>query len=321
MPNTALHTVIAHLRDLAERSLATAALPPDARLREMRRLLNEYFHADPSILQLRAHPEPVLAAGLRCEWLVAPESDPERRLLYIHGGSWMKGGLDSHRTLAARIAEVTASSVLVVDYRLAPEHPFPAGLEDCLAAYDWMREHGPRGRAAARETWIAGDSAGGNLALAALLARKQRGESLPEGAIGLSAVTDFTASGESMLTRAEQDPLLKPDAIAFCAKYYLQGRCDLTDPLASPLFGELAGLPPLLLQVGEAEVLLDDSRRFADSAREAGVPVSLSVWPEMPHVFQGFAPFLPPAVQALDEIGRFVLTERSSRRPPARLRR
>jgi acetyl esterase/lipase len=306
MPNKPLQTVLAHLRDLAERSLATAALAPEARLREMRRLLNEYFQADPSILLLRARPEPVVAAGLPGEWLMAPASDPDCRLLYLHGGSWMKGGLDSHRTLAAWIADVSGASVLVVDYRLAPEHPFPAGLEDCLAAYAWMRDHGPRGRGAASEMWIAGDSAGGNLTLASLLALKQRGEELPEGAIALSAVTDFTASGESMRTRAERDPILKPDALAFCAKYYLQGRCDLKDPLASPLFGDLAGLPRLLLQVGEAETLLDDSRRFADAAREAEVPVQLSVWPDMPHVFQGFAPFLPQAVDALDEVARFV---------------
>jgi acetyl esterase/lipase len=248
------------------------------------------------------------AAGVPCEWLLAAGADPDRRLLYIHGGGWTAGGLDSHRPLSARISVATGCSVLAVDYRLAPEHPFPAGLEDCVATVQWLRANGPNGAASARSLFVAGDSAGGNLTFATLLACKERGIALPNAAIPISAATDFGATGASFQTRAERDPLLAggPDAIRLIGQIYLQGKADPLSPLASPLYGDLRGLPPLLIQVGDAEVLLDDSTRIAERAKQAGVDVTLEVWPEMPHVFQAFAPFLPEATQAIEHIGAFV---------------
>jgi monoterpene epsilon-lactone hydrolase len=303
---TPLQQVVAHLRRLAERTTAVGQLPADQRMRVLRDVVDQYFHADPSVLTLCAQPRSITVGERRCEWLLPAGGDPDRRLLYIHGGSWMKGGLDSHRTLAARIAEATKCSVLTLDYRLAPEHPFPAGLEDCVTTYLWMRQHGPHGPAAAGRTLIAGDSAGGNLTLASLLALKDRRYPLPDAAIALSPATDFTAGGESIKTRAEQDPILTAAGLDNCAKVYLRGRVERTNPLASPLFGDLAGLPPLLIQVGDAEILLDDSRRFAEVARSADVDVTLQVWPHMPHVFQGFAPLLPEALEAMERIREFV---------------
>jgi monoterpene epsilon-lactone hydrolase len=306
MASPQLDSVIRHLRHLAARALEATALPPEKCLATLRQLLNEYANVDPGVLEVVARVQPLLVGNRPCEWLVGEESPPERRLLYLHGGSWTKGGLDSHRALSARLARATRCSVLAIEYRLAPEHPFPAGLEDCIASYLWMREKGPEGPTQASHTFIAGDSAGGNLTLATLLALKERNQPLPTGAIALSPATDFTGSGESMRTRVDADPLLKPEGIALCAAAYLQQGENLRLPLASPLFGDLKGLPPLLLQVGDAEILRDDSCRFADRARAVGVKVELEVWPEMPHVFQAFAPFLPEAREAIAHIGAFV---------------
>jgi epsilon-lactone hydrolase len=273
-----------------------------------RRLVDRYGDVDPSVRVFDAEVRKVDAAGVPCEWLLARGSDPDSRLLYIHGGGWTAGGLESHRPLSARLAAATGCAVLAVDYRLAPEHAFPAGLDDCLAAYGWLRANGPRGAAPAASLFVAGDSAGGNLTLALLLALKQRGLPLPNAAVPVSPATDFTASGESWRTRATADPILTmgADGIRMLANVYLQGRALPEDPLASPLFGDFRGLPPLLFHVGDAEVLLDDSVRAAEKAKKAGVDVTLEVWPEMPHVWHAFAPFLPEATRAIERIGAFV---------------
>jgi len=300
-----LKTVISHLHGLAAR---TAQAGATADITANRRIVDEYADVDPSVRRFDADVRRIEVEGVPCEWLRARGADPDRRLLYIHGGGWTAGGLDSHRPLSARISEATGCAVLAVDYRLAPEHPFPAGFDDCVAAYRWLRENGPEGARAARSVFVAGDSAGGNLTLALLLGLKQRGLPLPDAAIPISPATDFLATGDSYRTRAESDPIIKggPDAIRLLAAAYLQGRAKPDDPLASPLHGDFAGLPPLLVQVGDAEVLLDDSTRVAEKARKAGVDVTLEVWPEMPHVWHAFAPFLPEASEAIEHIGAFV---------------
>jgi len=302
MASPQLARVIEHLRDMSaqgERSTEIA---------DHRRRIEEYGDVDPSVHRFEAEARPVSVGGVPCEWLLAAGVDPERRLLYIHGGGWTGGSLDSHRPLSARISAATGCAVLAVGYRLAPEHPYPAGLGDCIAAYRWLREHGPNGASSARSLFVAGDSAGGNLTLALLLALKQRGLPLPNAAIPISPTTDFLATGESWRTRAAVDPVLTtgPEAIRGLALVYLQGRAQPDDPLASPLYGDFRDLPPLLLHVGDAEVLLDDSTRVAEKARAAGVDVTLEVWPEMPHVWHAFAPFLPEASQAIERIGTFV---------------
>jgi acetyl esterase/lipase len=301
MASRELARVIEHLRGIAARGERSD-------IAEYRRRVEDNGDVDPSVHRLEAEPQRVVADGVPCEWLLAKGADPGRRLLYLHGGGWTAGSLDSHRPLSARIAAATGCAVLAVDYRLAPEHPFPAGLDDCVAAYDWLRAHGPAGAAPARSVFVAGDSAGGNLTLALLLALKQRGLPLPNAAIPISPATDFLATGDSYRTRAAVDPVLTdgPDAIRVLSAIYLQGRAKPEEPLVSPLYGDFRGLPPLLLHVGDAEVLLDDSTRVAEKARAAGVDVTLEVWPEMPHVWHAFAPFLPEASQAIERIGAFV---------------
>jgi acetyl esterase/lipase len=268
----------------------------------------DYAKVHPSTQEVVAEVRRIDLAGVACEWLLAKGADPDRRLLYIHGGGWTAGNLDSHRPLSARISQAAGAAVLAVHYRLAPEQPFPSGLDDCVHALRWLRANGPSGPAPARALFVAGDSAGGNLTLATLLACKERGFPLPNGAIPISAATDFSAAGESFRTRAALDPIIpaNPEAIRALGPVYTQGRADPLSPLCSPLNGDLRGLPPLLVQVGDAEVLLDDSTRFAAKAKAAGVDVTLRVYPEMPHVWHLFAPFLPEASAAIEEIGAFV---------------
>ena len=302
MASPQLTRVIEHLRGLAAQTAQAGDVAAN------RRIVDGYGDVDPSVRAFEAEVRRTSAAGVPCEWLLAPGTDPDRRLLYLHGGGWTAGGLDSHRPLSARLSAASGCAVLAVDYRLAPEHPFPAGLDDCLASFGWLRENGPDGAAPARSLFVAGDSAGGNLTLALLLALKQRGLPLPNAAVPISPATDFLATGASWRTRAEADPILRmgPEGIAMLAQVYVQGFASPEDPLASPLYGDYRGLPPLLFHVGDAEVLLDDSTRAAEKARAAGVDVTLEVWPEMPHVWHAFAPFLPEATQAIERIGAFV---------------
>lgn len=296
----ALQTVISHLNQLAVQARQIGA---DVNVR--RECIDRYFFADSSNTECAIEARPVEVAGRPAYWLVPEGVNPDRRLLYIHGGSWMSGSIAGYRPLAARLAQACQCALLFVDYSLAPEHPYPAGLNDCVNVYQWLRQHGPGGVGAARQCFIGGDSAGGNLTLATLLACKAQQLLLPDAALAISPCTDFTASGASMESRRQVDPIILPEAIALLSAVYLQGGQDLKDPLISPLYGDLSGLPPLLLQTGDAEVLLDDSTRFAERARAVGVDVTLDIWPDMPHVFQGFAPLLPEAVEAISKIGEF----------------
>lgn len=302
MPSPQLDRVIQHLRGLATE--ASSAVDID----QGRHLLNRFADVHPSVYDFEAEVLAVHVKGVPCEWLLAPNTDPDRRLLYIHGGGWTSGSLDSHRPLSARLSAATGCAVLAVDYRLAPEHPYPAGLDDCLSSFHWLQNNGPRGKGPAQNLFVAGDSAGGNLTLALLLALKQHGLSMPDAAIPISPATDFLATGDSYLTRADHDPILTMGRTGMrqAAEVYLQGKADLDDPLVSPLYGDFTGLPPLLFHVGDAEVLLDDSRQAAEKARKAGVNCTLRIYPEMPHVWHAFAPYLPEATQAIEEIGRFV---------------
>ncbi len=303
MPSPQLAQVITHLRGVARLMVNSGGDLTKARV-----WMQEYGKVHPSTREIVAEVRRIDVAGVACEWLLAPGADPDRRLLYIHGGGWTAGDLDSHRPLSARISQAAGAAVLAVHYRLAPEHAFPAGLDDCVHAYRWLRSSGPNGPAPARSIFIAGDSAGGNLTFATLLACKERNIPQPNGAIPLSAATDFGASGDSFRTRAQADPIIPadPNAIRGLGPVYTQGRADPLAPLCSPLNGDLRGLPPLLIQVGDAEVLLDDSTRIAAKAKAAGVDVTLAVWPDMPHVWQLFAPFLPEASAAIEQIGAFV---------------
>ncbi|MFO0572047.1 MAG: alpha/beta hydrolase [Polyangiaceae bacterium] len=249
--------------------------------------------------------EEVDAAGVPAEWVRCGEVDPDRRLLYLHGGAYVTGSRVSHRALAARISRAARVTVLLIDYRLAPEHPHPAALEDAVAALGFMLETGPLGPARARRSFVAGDSAGGGLALATLLSARDAELPLPDAAIALSPWTDLAMTGDSFMSRAGVDPMITPSFMHPCAALYLDAT-DARHPLASPLYGDLGNLPPLLLHVGDEEVLLDDTRRFAERARAAGVEVTAEVWPEMFHVFHAFAGMLPEGREAIAKIGEFL---------------
>lgn len=290
-----------HLRQLAGK---VAGAVPD--LHRIRSLIDEYASIDDSTTEHPASATAVSAAGVSAEWLTVGTSSPTSRLLYVHGGSWMSGSLDGYRSHAGRIAAETECSILNIDYRLIPENPFPAGLEDCDRAMDWMVENGPDGPGTARSIFAAGDSAGGNLILALLLKRRDEGKRLPDAVIAFSPATDLSWSSPSIQGRAALDPILRPDRIESLVHAYLQGRATVDNPYVSPLFGDLAGLPPIMLQLGSAEILHDDSVRFAEKAEAAGVDVELDIWPGLPHVFQMFAPYLPQANRALQAIGAFV---------------
>jgi len=249
-----------------------------------------------------AETQSVLVDGMPSLWVATPGSERSRVLLYFHGGGYRLGSVRSHVDLMARIARAARCRVLGVNYRLAPEHRFPAPVQDAVAAYECLLAE----RVPAHCIALAGDSAGGGLAAAALLALRDRARPLPAAAVMLSAWTDLTAQSDTYATRAEADPIHQRTMILATARHYLGEQNEASHPLASPLFGDLAGLPPLLLQVGDRETVLGDSTRFAKKARAAGVEVTLEVYPDMIHVFQQFADLIPEAQQAIDSIGCFL---------------
>ena len=245
--------------------------------------------------------EPVNAGGVKSEWVTTPGADAGRAVLYLHGGGYVIGSINTHRDLASRISRAAKARVLLIDYRLAPEHPFPAAVEDSVAAYRWMLAQGLKPSRIA----VAGDSAGGGLTVATLVAIRDAKLAVPAAGVCLSPWIDLEGVGDSMKSKAAVDPMVQKEALLEMAKHYLKGQ-DARSPLAAPLYADLAGLPPLLVQVGTAETLLDDSTRLAERARKAGVKVTLEPWENMIHVFQVFAPMLDEAQQAIDKIGEFV---------------
>ena len=244
--------------------------------------------------------------GMFADWILTPNADLNSRILYLHGGGYSVGSKISHRRLAADIAHASKSAVLVLDYRLAPEFKYPAPVEDALVAYGWMRNVGPQGEQDCKYAFIAGDSAGGGLTLATVLAAKESGIPLPDGCITLSAWTDLAMTGESIKTRSEVDPILSDKEGLFLASSVYLGDIPADTPGASPLYGEFTDFPPLLMQVGDLEILLDDTIRVAELARSQGVKVDLHVEPEGYHVYPLFAPNAPESIAAIEQIGGFI---------------
>ena len=245
--------------------------------------------------------EKVGAGGVAAEWIVAPGAENGSTLLYLHGGGYVVGSIRSHREMLSRISKAAGFRVLALDYRLAPEFQFPAPVDDTVAAYRWLLSQGQDPKTIV----IGGDSAGGGLMVSALVALRYLGEPTPAAGVGLSAWTDMEATGQSFAANAEIDPLVDKELIQRMAKTYLAGK-DPRTPLASPIHADLSGLPPLLLQVGSIETLLDDTAVLAKKAREAGVEVEVDVWDDMPHVWQLFAAILPEGQQAIERIGEFM---------------
>jgi acetyl esterase/lipase len=245
--------------------------------------------------------EPVTANGVKSEWVSAPDADPGRAILYLHGGGYVIGSINTHRSLAARLSRAAKARVLVIDYRLAPEHPHPAAVDDSVAAYRWMLAQGLKPSRIA----VAGDSAGGGLTAATLVAIRDAKLPLPAAAALLSPWVDMEAIGESMTTNDSVDPIVHKEGLLDMAKAYLGGQNPRT-PLAAPLYADLAGLPPLLIQVGTSETLLDDASRLAERAKKAGVNVTYEPWQKMIHVWHLFASMLDEGQQAIDKVGAFV---------------
>ncbi len=243
--------------------------------------------------------QPVRANGVPAEWITAPGAD-SGAVLYLHGGAYVLGSVRTCREFVSRLARATKMRALTLDYRLAPEHPFPAALEDATSAYRWLLGQGfdPA------QIIIAGDSAGGGLTLATLVALRDAGEALPAGAVCISPWMDLALTGASIRDKAKADPILGRVSLDMYAGYYA-GERELSFPLISPLYADLTGLPPLLIQVGTDEILLDDATRCAENARKVGVDVTLEIWDEMFHVFQ-LVPFLPETTKAVGRIAEFV---------------
>jgi acetyl esterase/lipase len=237
---------------------------------------------------------------LRFHRIAVPASRPGRHVLYLHGGAYVSGAPVHYRHFTWRIANATKAHLWALEYQLAPEHPFPAALDDAVAAYGWLA-----GMPSARELFIMGDSAGAGLALCLLLRLRDTGARLPDAAVSMSPWTDLALTGASLTENAASDPMLNACALPSLVRCYLAG-ADPRNPYASPLYGDTAGLPPVLIQVGSDEILRDDAVRMAEKLRQHNARSRLEIWRRMPHVFQLFVPVLPEAHQAIAQIGQFV---------------
>ena len=257
---------------------------------------------------------PVDAGGVPAEWVLAPGASSARRTLYLHGGAFIAGSPLSHRVITARFSEVTGGAVLAIDYRLLPEHRRMAGVEDCRKAYRWLLGNGPDGAQAPSAAFVAGDSAGGNLALSLIAWLRDQGLRAPDAAVVLSPTTDSTLGSPSLKRNMATDAMLGPmfapltrvprSVLLWVAWIY--GRVRPNDPVVSPVFGNLANLPPVLVHASEIEMLLDDCVRYVNKAVAAGSPVRLQTWNHMVHVWHIFDPVLAESRQAFDEIGKFL---------------
>jgi acetyl esterase/lipase len=291
MPSQQLRSLIAMVR--------ARPVAPDATVQELREhfeMASELFPLPPDVAVQVTN-----AGSVMAEWIDIPGVDASAVLLYLHGGGYVIGSLSTHRHLVADLARAGGLRGLSMAYRLAPEHPYPAAIDDGVAAYRWLVA---RGIDPARIV-IGGDSAGGGLTLAVLLALRDAGDPLPAAAVLLSPWTDLAAQGGSVTTKADVDPMLTPNDLHRYAAWYL-GETDPRTPWASPLYADLTGLPPLLIHVGSAEILLDDSVMLAERARNAGVDVTLDVKDDLIHVWHYFAQLIPEGEESIRDVGAFI---------------
>ena len=306
-PSAEHAAVVASLGTVSQKLKST---PRRQHLALLRDYIDNVFSLDEADFQFI----PVDAAGVKAEWVLAPNVDTSRRLLYIHGGAYTMGSPKSHRRLTSKFSEVANAAVLSIDYRLMPEHPRMAGVEDSRTAYRWLFDNGPDGASAASAVFVAGDSAGGNLTLSLIAWVRDQGLRAPNAAVALSPSTDGSLGSPSLKGNLATDPMLGPlfksltkiPRTGLLWGGWIANRVRPCDPVVSPVFGDLSRLPPLLVHASEAEMLLDDSRRYVNKAIAAGSPVTLQTWQHMVHVWQIYHPELPEGREAMEEIGKFL---------------
>ena len=307
-PSAEHHDVIELLRGFAG---AGDGLTGRERLKAMRNTMDAMGdNADLDGIRLT----PVDVAGVPGEWVVADGADADRRLLYLHGGAFSLGSVRSHRAITTKLSRISGASVLAVNYRLMPEHRRLDCLTDCQTAYRWIIDHGPEGAAAVRTLFVAGDSAGGNLTLAVIAWARDARLRKAEGAVALSPATDATFTSPSLAANVATDHMLGPmfgrivrlPRIAALWFSWIAYRVRPADPRVSPVFGDLSGLPPTLVHASEAEMLLDDARRYVNKATAAGSEATLETWHHMLHVWHVFEQQLPEAREAFEHIDRFL---------------
>ena len=277
-------------------------------------LMREYMDSISQTQDYHATFTPVDAAGVKAEWVQAPGVSGNRRVLYIHGGAFVMGSPKSHRNITSRFSEIANATVLAIDYRLMPENPRMAGIEDCRTAYQWLLQNGPDGPAPAQRVFVGGDSAGGNLTLSLLPWVRDQGLRQPDAALALSPPTDTTMGSPSLKHNMETDAMLGPmfkgiNRVPRPLLWWLillQNRMTPRNPLLSPVFGDLSGLCPILVHASEAELLFDDARRYVNRAVQAGTDARLQSWAHVVHVWHMFYPQLTEARDAWDEIGKFL---------------
>jgi acetyl esterase/lipase len=292
-----------------------SSLPRRQQMAEMRRLMDEGFTASSADAKsLRVTIDAVDINGMPAEWVVAPRADADRRLLYLHGGGFFVGSPRSHRMMTTELSRRCGVAVLAIEYRLMPENPRMGSVFDSQRAFRWMIDNGPAGQGEAREIYVAGDSAGGNLALMLSAWVRDKGLADINGVVAFSPSTDSTLAGGSIKSNIATDPMLGPALGAFARMpvilkalaAFFGSRTNPRDPLVSPLFGNLSDLPPTLVQASESEMLLDDARRYVNKARSQGSPATLQTWPGMVHVWPMFHNVLPEGKEALDQVAKFV---------------
>jgi phosphinothricin tripeptide acetyl hydrolase len=278
--------------------LAAFPVMKDQTIQQLRAQMEEWVGSFP--LPEGVSVETVDANGVPAEWVEAPGAWGDTVFLYLHGGGYALGSLATGRHLAAAFSEAAATRVLSIDYRLAPEHPFPAAVNDAVAGFRWLVERGT----SPEKVLIGGDSAGGGLSVATLVALRDAGDPMPSAGVCISPWVDLTCSSDTYRTKSETDPVIVPEDIRWLASLYLADQNPKT-PLASPLFADLEGLPPLLIQVGSEEVLLDDAIGLDRRAREAGVESTLEVWEDMIHVWHVFFMMLKEGREGIARIGEY----------------
>jgi len=306
-PSEGHHEVVASLREM---TAAVTTGPRAGRLRALR----DYMDAMSDDKDMASEFRQVNAGSVKGEWAIAPGVSTTRRILYIHGGAWLAGSPKSHRTITDKLSQVANAAVFSLDYRLMPEHSRRDGIDDCRSAYRWILENGPDGTGEAEFLLVAGDSAGGNLTLSLIAWVRDEKLRIPDAALAFSPAVDAALTSPSLVGNIDSDPMLGPQfgkltkvpKVLLWWFSWFSTRIRPADPVVSPVRGDLSGLPPVLIQVSEAEMLFDDTRRYVAKAQAAGSPVVMQHWPFMVHVWQIFTPQLPEAEAAYGNIAEFL---------------